>query len=276
MVSKVYFFSFANTVYLPSLRRLQSQIRECKLINESYFFTNKDLDENFKKDFHPYIYRRGYGYWKWKSYLAQKMLNQLDEGDILIYADAGCDFNPEASQRLQEYIDMVRNCQSGILAFEDSYLESTYTKGDVFDFLITNKEERERIANSKQILCTIWLIRKNTHSCQMIDNWKNISTNHYLLTTDKTSSSPNYSDFIEARHDQSVFSILSKLYKATAISCEEMKKENYPYLPLQPTRHKQKTLWTDLRRKLLLPYRYLVGLYLVKVKGFYFHNRIAW
>ena len=53
---KTIFLSFANSVYVPSLRRLEEQIRSCPLINEFHFLTNKDLDDGFKKHFHPYIY----------------------------------------------------------------------------------------------------------------------------------------------------------------------------------------------------------------------------
>lgn len=75
---KTIFLSFANSVYVPSLRRLEEQIRCCPLINEFHFLTNKDLDNGFKKHFHPYIYRRGYGYWKWKSYLAKQQFDKME------------------------------------------------------------------------------------------------------------------------------------------------------------------------------------------------------
>lgn len=98
---KTIFLSFANSVYVPSLRRLEEQIRSCPLINEFHFLTNKDLDDGFKKHFHPYIYRRGYGYWKWKSYLVKQQFEKMEDGDILIYADAGCDYNAKAIDRLK-------------------------------------------------------------------------------------------------------------------------------------------------------------------------------
>jgi hypothetical protein len=34
--------------------------------------------------------RRGYGFWIWKSYLVKWIADQLSDGDLLIYADAGC------------------------------------------------------------------------------------------------------------------------------------------------------------------------------------------
>lgn len=120
---KTIFLSFANSVYVLSLRRLEEQIKDCPLIDEFHFLTNKDLDKKFKRNFHPYVYRRGYGYWKWKSYLIKHQLDKMQDGDILIYADAGCDYNSKGVDRLNEYIQIVKTHESGILVFEDDHKE---------------------------------------------------------------------------------------------------------------------------------------------------------
>ena len=35
--------------------------------------------------------KRGYGYWLWKPYLIMKTLEQMNDNDILVYADCGCE-----------------------------------------------------------------------------------------------------------------------------------------------------------------------------------------
>lgn len=272
---KTVFLSFANSVYVPSLRRLEQQIKDCPLIDEFHFLTNKDLDKNFKKDFHPYIYRRGYGYWKWKSYLVKQQFDKMEEGDILIYADAGCDYNAKAIDRFKEYLEITRTHESGILVFEDRFLERQYTKGDVFSFLIGGNSFLP-ISDIYQRLAGMWMMRKCTNTVAFVSQWVDVCMNHFDLITDKASLIPNFPDFIENRHDQSVFSILSKLHGAYAVPSLELEKTNFENVPFLPTRHKVKSTWTDIRRKLLLPYRYFLGLYLVKFKGFYFKDRLAW
>ena len=52
--------------------------------------------------------------------------------------------------------------------------------------------------------------------------WYNISLNHHLID-DTPSKSPNFKEFIEHRHDQSIFSLLTKLYDMNIYFC----KDNY-------------------------------------------------
>lgn len=276
MKKKVVFLSFANSVYVPSLRRLEQQIKGCPLVDEFHFLTNKDLDKEFKKHFNPYIYRRGYGYWKWKSYLVKQQFDKMEEGDILIYADAGCDYNADGEGRLNDYISIVTTNESGILVFEDRFRECQYTKGDVFKFLVADKKAIKPISETNQIWAGSFIIRKCDNTIDLVNRWVDVCMNHFDLITDKASIALNSSDFIENRHDQSVFSVLAKLHNAYALSASELHKANFKNVPFLPTRHKEKSIWTDIRRKLLLPYRYLLGLYLVNFKGFYFKDRFAW
>lgn len=274
-MNKVVFLSFANSVYLSSLRRLEAQIRNCQLINEFHFLTNKDLSKEFRSNLHPYIYRRGYGYWKWKSYICKQQFDHMQEGDILVYSDAGCDYNAAAEKRFAEYMEIVKTHESGILCFEDNFLERMMTKGDVFQYLIGGLTCLP-ISDSNQRWGGMWMMRKCRNTVSLINKWSETCMKRFDLITDKASVVPNFPDFVENRHDQSVFSILTKQHGAYALPPMELAKSNYPNVPFLPTRHKVKSRWTNIRRKLLLPYRYAVGLYLVKVKHFYFADRIVW
>ena len=63
---------------------------------------------------------RGGGYWIWKPYIISKMLEQINENDILVYIDAGCHINitKESKQRFNEYINMINNSKCGLLRFQ--------------------------------------------------------------------------------------------------------------------------------------------------------------
>ncbi|MDY4174582.1 MAG: hypothetical protein SOY07_04710 [Bacteroidales bacterium] len=274
-MSKVVFLSFANTDFAPSLKRLQEQIKCCPLIDEFFFMTEKDLGADFLKDFHPSIYRRGYGYWKWKSYLVKRTFDKMNDGDVLIYSDAGCDYNPNAENRLREYIDIVRQHVSGVLCFEDPTLERQYTKGDVFTFL-TGGNQQSQITDSNQRWAGMWLMCKCANSTNLVDKWWDTCESHFDLITDKASTSKNFPDFIEARHDQSVFSILTKQFGAYALPPEELAKANFANVPFQPTRNKMKSTKTFIYRRISLPFRWLIGLYLIAVQDFYFRGRYIW
>ena len=109
MSKKTVFISFANSDFAMTLERLKKQMLSCKDLpfTEYHFFTEKDLDRDFMRKLKPWLYRRGFGYWRWKSHLVDKVLSTLTDGDILVYADAGCDFNAKGLPRLMQYIDMA-------------------------------------------------------------------------------------------------------------------------------------------------------------------------
>ena len=37
-------------------------------------------------------HKKGHGYYIWKPYLIQKTMNKMNDGDILLYSDAGCEY----------------------------------------------------------------------------------------------------------------------------------------------------------------------------------------
>ena len=51
-----------------------------------------DIDARFARDNHDILTQpRGCGLWLWKPYFIDRVLRELDEGDVLIYADAADD-----------------------------------------------------------------------------------------------------------------------------------------------------------------------------------------
>ena len=276
MGNKIVFISFANSTFSKAIERLKKQMFDCPNIpfTECHFYSEKDLDKDFLKQLKPWLYRRGYGYWRWKSYVVEKTFEKLSDGDILVYADAGCNFNSKAINRLQEYFQIVRNSKSGILAFSDRYPEYKYCKSDTAAFL--NVLQSSSIMNSKQTLGGLFILLKTPQSNSFVNKWKEICITKPDLITDKVSKIPNHREFIEHRHDQTIFSILAKQMNAFILPSEEIDKENFPNIPFIPARNKEKDKLTQIKRYLMLPWRYIIGSYLKYVKHFDFRNRISW
>ena len=146
--SRLFLLSFADTRYAKSLVRLHKQA-EAFPFTEVVTMTEKDLPKDFRDNLHPKRYPRGYGYWKWKSYLVDWTLADLQDGDVLVYADAGALLNAAGMQRFKEYIDMARACESGILTFQQQFLEKDYAKGDLTAHC--------GVYDNKEILCSYQL-----------------------------------------------------------------------------------------------------------------------
>jgi hypothetical protein len=148
--------------------------------------------------------KRGYGYWLWKSYLIKKTMKEMNDNDILVYADAGCSINLNGKKRLLEYFEIVNNSKFGILSFNLGHLEKTWTKMDIINYFGAND-----LLETGQLVGGIYILRKCEHTINLVNKWYK-GCCEYNLINNSQSSIPNDSSFIENRHDQSIFSVIRK------------------------------------------------------------------
>ena len=215
---KIILLSFANTDYSDSLARLKKET-ESFPFDERFFLTEKELQPELRKRIHWFKHRRGYGYWRWKGFIIYNQLQNMDDDDILVYSDAGNVFNDNGMPRFLEYIKMLDDSASGILAFQEMYKERVYTKADLLEYL--NVKSGDYIMESNQYWSGCILLKKNNITLALSKQWYDISLYHYDLVTDKRSKVPNYDGFIENRHDQSVFSLLAKKNHSIILNTDE-------------------------------------------------------
>lgn len=163
---------------------------------------------------------RGFGFWCWKPQIILQSLRQINDGDMLIYADLGCEFSAKGAKNLLAKLKDLES--SDMIGFSLGTIEKEYTKGDVFRHF--GVENDARFTQSRQIIGTIIFMKKSQKTLQIIDEWLNIFRNHFDLVDDSPSKSPNLQGFIQNRHDQSIWSLLNKKYNLTnfdyAVSAE--------------------------------------------------------
>ncbi|MDA7841011.1 hypothetical protein N9A10_01205, partial [Candidatus Pelagibacter sp.] len=82
---------------------------------------------------------------------------------------------------------------------------------------LNNKE----IINTPQFWAGSFFIKKTENSLYFMKQWLDIFFKRFDLVDDTNSKKENHTDFIENRHDQSVFSILCKKNFITALSAYE-------------------------------------------------------
>ena len=98
--NKIYLLSFGNERFYGGLERIKIQGSKFKIFDEIVIVTDKNLklDEEYQdfwnkhKDFIENN-KRGYGYWIWKSHIIQNLMNKINDNDIILYVDAGCNLN---------------------------------------------------------------------------------------------------------------------------------------------------------------------------------------
>lgn len=150
---------------------------------------------------------RGFGFWCWKPQIILQSLRQINDGDMLIYADLGCEFSANGAKNLLAKLKELES--SDMIGFSLGTIEKEYTKGDVFRHF--GVENDARFTQSHSIMGGIIFMKKSQKTLQIIDEWLDIFRNHFDLVNDNPSKSPNLQGFIQNRHDQSIWSLLNKI-----------------------------------------------------------------
>jgi len=208
--------------YHNAVKRICKQANNIDVFDHIIGYTDNDLKRdtafwNRHKDFIE-SNTRGYGYWLWKSYLTKKTLEQMNDDDILVYADAGFIINPHGKPRLLEYFDIVNQSPHANFSIQmPEHLEKCWTKMDIIHYY---NENRVEILETGQFISGLYILRKCPHTVELIDKWYEGSC-IYHLPDDSPSSISNDPYFNENRHDQSLFSVLRKKHGTEKSTIDE-------------------------------------------------------
>jgi hypothetical protein len=222
--NQINIITFGRKEYNNSLERIKNEALSFNIFDKILIYNDINLKNDFPEFWEKHENfiinnKRGYGYWIWKSYLTLKTLENMNDNDILVYADAGCTLNKNGIQRLNEYFNMVRNNDCANVSFQmPQNIEKKWTKMDIFNFLDI-KDTSEHFS-SGQLIAGIFIVRKCDFTMNLVNEWYNIMSNNYNLIDDSPSILPNDHTFSENRHDQSIFSLLRKKYGTIILSDE--------------------------------------------------------
>ena len=208
-MSKI-FLTCGNHRFHGALYRITEQVKKLNIFNTIICYDENSL-KNCKDfwDKHGMFITsnsRGFGYWLWKSYVISKTLNDMKDGDILFYADAGCEINYKAHDKMIEHINKLNDVE--FMTSSTGHKEIYWTKRDL---LITLDADKDEYLNSLQVQATTLLIKKTEKTSLLINEWYKVCQT-YKNIDDTPSINQNYKEFNEHRHDQSVISILCKKY----------------------------------------------------------------
>jgi hypothetical protein len=147
---------------------------------------------------------RGAGYWLWKPYCILTALNQVNDGDFVMYADSASHFIRSADPLFALPVLTGQD----VIPFSLDLPEAHWTKRDAFVLMDCDHQGFEQ---TSQRLASFILTRKSSQSVAFFQDYLNYCSDPRILTDiENTSDLPNYTGFRDHRHDQSVFSLLSK------------------------------------------------------------------
>lgn len=209
-------FGSGHMGYINAGKRLTEQARQTKLFDSVQFFSVDNLkkDTTFWNKHQTFIAnnKRGFGFWLWKSYIIKKKMEQMKDGDILLYLDCGCEIDIKKTKSLGTCFEQVKKdkivgtmCGSE----KNGHLEKDWTKMDLI--LNLNMNESKYVDTvQRQGGTNMFYVCDETR--KMVNEWYDISSIYHLLDDSKSINS-NYTTFREHRHDQSIFSLLTKKYE---------------------------------------------------------------
>jgi hypothetical protein len=207
-----YFITFGagGQNYYDAGNRLINQSRNLNVFEKLILYTDKDLknDNEFWDKHSTFINNnpRGYGYWLWKPYIIKKTMEMMDDDDILLYLDSGCEIDIRKKDQILKYFDIVKT--EHIIGTNTGCIEEHWTKKDLF--LKLNMLD-DKILSSEQHQGGILLINVNSKTRAFINEWYELGCDYHNID-DSPSIAQNSNVFREHRHDQSIYSLLFKKY----------------------------------------------------------------
>jgi hypothetical protein len=222
MTSHFITFAAGTQNYYDAGERLIQQANHTDLFTSSKLYTDHDLkkDRTFWSKHGSFIESnvRGYGYWLWKSYIIKKTMDQLHNGDTLLYLDCGCEINSRKKSIIQHYLQLVK---SSNIIYSHNCIEQEFTKMDLL-VKLDMVDEKHMKSYQHQAGAILFYISDTTRA--LVNEWYELSSEYHNID-DSPSILTNISVFKEHRHDQSIFSLLTKKYnlcnEQTIFNCIE-------------------------------------------------------
>jgi hypothetical protein len=177
---------------------------------EYHTFSTKDIDEKFYQENNEILKQsRGAGYWLWKPYIIKKILNEIEDGDIVFYVDAGNIFLNNPS-----FIYERINENNGIILFDnrDGMLNGESATNNISckkDCFVLMGCDYNQFIYGKHLNASYQIYLKNEFTLGFVDEYLNTCKNKFILTDTPNQYGSNYSGYYEHRHDQSILSLLS-------------------------------------------------------------------
>ncbi|NTV48331.1 MAG: hypothetical protein HGB32_08520 [Geobacteraceae bacterium] len=203
--------NYANDVFRESQKLNSIAGKEVGLFDEVISYSPQDIDTDFfNRNKRILQQNRGNGYWLWKPYFIKKTLEAAKYGDFVFYCDSGSYF----IRPVTPLIDSSVATGQEIVVFDLTYLEREWTKRDAF---ILMDCDSEKYSESIQRLGSFSLWKKSTFTMNFVDEYLRYAQDERIISDmENQCGYPNYPEFKEHRHDQSIFSLLTKKYDLKA------------------------------------------------------------
>ena len=197
----------SDNKYIGARNRLINQAQNLNMFDNIKLYTDIDLknDNEFWEQHKDFIQNnmKGYGYWLWKPYIIKKTMENMNENDILLYLDSGCELGEVKKSNIITFLNYVK---TDYIIGSLAKLEKEWTKMDLIKYLdVYDSKYTETMQHQAGAL----MINVCKKTKDLVNEWYNIGCNYHYID-DSPSFLKNNEYFKEHRHDQSIFSLLTK------------------------------------------------------------------
>lgn len=203
--------SFGNEEYYKSLDLLEETSLNIGKTDNFIRYTNewlKTTDFWLKNKF-ILSQKRGVGYWAWKPYIILETMKDLEEGDVVMYSDAGIKVLDNL-QPLFDIAEMLPN--NGKVLFKVPWVgvehkARIWIKRDCFILTNCNETKYWDVPMTNGAI-SLWV--KNNENIEFLNQWQRYLRDPRIVTDDPNMCGwSNFPEFKDHRHDQAVLSLLA-------------------------------------------------------------------
>ena len=195
--------------FIEASERLNTQAQKSSLFDNVYLYTDQMLmaDSDFWGLHSDFINRnkRGWGYWIWKPYIIKQVMDKMNDNDTLVYLDSGCEIDMRKKKDMLSLFEIIKD---EYVIGSKTHNEMDWCKMDLFVHL----DMLDIDVNSKQHEAGALMFRVCDKTRVLVDEWYKTCCNYHLID-DSPSNNKNFRSFKEHRHDQAIFSLLTKKYE---------------------------------------------------------------
>lgn len=147
------------------------------------------------------------GFWLWKPYFINKVMNASNDGDIVCYVDAGCEIIAD----LNHIVTAMNENGEDIFLFTNGLQHVHWCKADVMKTIM--HVDMVDVSYT-QVQASMIFIRVNDYTRRIIKEWLLFSQLPGLID-DSPSAIPNHPEFANHRYDQAILSTIAIREKLT-------------------------------------------------------------
>ncbi len=251
------FITYGSNQFRQSALRISEEAKSLNIFDETQRYDFPDLPAALKASPLFLDDKKG-GYWIWKAFVIYDSLKRLNEGDILVYADSGCELKNNITG-WNEKFDYLKSNDAVFFQYRDNknygwnHFNPAYTDSPKLKYWIKKRtiDHFQAIFSNdtswlekNKLMAGFILIKKNQLTIQLIKDWLDIMLFYPELVIDplideRHEQLPGFSSH---RHDQSILSIIVRFYesKIKLKILDECSEGDYPDQILKASRRKDK------------------------------------